>query len=141
MYSQFESQSWYVFLWRFHHDPAANGESLEHAGGKKHLPRSHFPGSTDNLHLSLLIKKDSGLNFQVFSGQQEIIRAQPAQFGERSDAFIVPVLHHQPSGRKGEEEHPEEQDPGRNELKDQWHSLVHTLNSRLGEACMPQYLP
>lgn len=98
------------------HDPAADIETLEHTPGEEHAPRAAKP-SISVFSLGLLVEEHGGLDLKILGAEERVLWRQPAQLGERGNALVIAVLHHEPTWREGKEEHPEEQDPGRDELE------------------------
>jgi hypothetical protein len=114
------------------HDPAANVETLEHAAGKEQAPSSEGLGGV--LCLGFLVEENGSLDFEILSSEKGIFWGEAAELGERGNAVIIPVLHHEPSRREGQEEHAEEQDPGGDELESERETPRDRLLSQAGVA-------
>lgn len=102
-----------------YHDPAANAQTLEHVGGEKCFPRREHATAVLHLSLGLFVEHDCSLDFQKLGNEKWVCPIKSSESGEGTDAVVLAMFHHQPSGRERQEEHAEEEDPGWNKLQRQ----------------------
>lgn len=98
------------------HDPAADIETLEHVWREEGFPGPEF-GFAVQFEVGLLVEHDGGLDLEVFRLEEGGVGRETAELAEGGNAVVVAVLHHEPAGGEGEEEHAEEEDPGGDELE------------------------
>ncbi len=89
------------------HNPTPNTKPLKHVRRKKCLPRPETAISLV-LRIRLLIKQHRSLDLKELGAEKCTFWRQSPELRKRSNTVIVSVLHRKPTGREGQEEHPEE---------------------------------
>lgn len=98
------------------HEPDTDPDTLLHVLGKHGPPGTKLAVGLE-LILNLLVKHDGSLDLEELGAQERVVGLETAEAAQRGNAVVVAVLHGEPTRRKGQEEHADKEDPGKDHLE------------------------